>query len=205
MSHSPPTLLSTTILLVRRHGVACMISDGQVTSSASSTVLKRGASKVKRAGKGGVLVGFAGGGADALALFSRFESKLEEYQGNFQRAVVELAMDWRTDRALRQLQAQMVVANRDKSFLVMGNGDLLEPDEEEGLLAIGSGGNFALAAARALLDHTDYDAEKIAREAMKVAADLCVYTNDRFTVETLDAKDAASQAAARQAAMGRQS
>ncbi|HVS63030.1 MAG TPA: ATP-dependent protease subunit HslV [Thermoanaerobaculia bacterium] len=203
MSHSPPPLLSTTILLVRRHGIACMISDGQVTSSASSTVLKRGASKVKRAGKGDVLVGFAGGGADALALFSRFESKLEEYQGNFQRAVVELAMDWRTDRALRQLQAQMVVANRERSFLVMGNGDLLEPDEE-GLLAIGSGGNFALAAARALLDHTDYDAETIAREAMKVAADLCVYTNDRFTVETLDAKDAASQAAARQDAMGRQ-
>jgi len=203
MSHSPPTLLSTTILLVRRHGVACMISDGQVTSSASSTVLKRGASKVKRAGKGGVLVGFAGGGADALALFSRFESKLEEYQGNFQRAVVELAMDWRTDRALRQLQAQMVVANRDKSFLVMGNGDLLEPDEE-GLLAIGSGGNFALAAARALLDHTDFDAETIAREAMKVAADLCVYTNDRFTIETLGAEDAARQASAREAAMGRQ-
>jgi ATP-dependent HslUV protease subunit HslV len=164
-----------------------MISDGQVTSSASSTVLKRGASKVKRAGRGSVLVGFAGGGADALALFSRFEAKLEEYQGNFQRAVVELAMDWRTDRALRQLQAQMVVANRERSFLVMGNGDLLEPDEE-GLLAIGSGGNFALAAARALLEHTDYDAETIGREAMKVAADLCVYTNDRFTIETLGAE-----------------
>jgi ATP-dependent HslUV protease subunit HslV len=184
MSPATPTLRSTTILLVRRAGVACMISDGQVTNSATSTVLKRGASKVKRAGKGDVLVGFAGGGADALALFSRFESKLEEYQGNFHRAVVELAMDWRTDRALRQLQAQMVVASKDKSFLVMGNGDLLEPDEE-GLLAIGSGGNFALAAARALLDHTDYDAETIAREAMRVAADLCVYTNDHFTVETL--------------------
>lgn len=183
MSTSLPRLLSTTILLVRRGGVTCMISDGQVTNSASSTVLKRGASKVKRAGKGDVLVGFAGGGADALALFSRFESKLEEYQGNFQRAVVELAMDWRTDRALRQLQAQMVVANREKSFLVMGNGDLLEPDDE--LLAIGSGGNFAIAAARALLAHTDYDAETIAREAMKVAADLCVYTNDHFTVELL--------------------
>jgi ATP-dependent HslUV protease, peptidase subunit HslV len=184
MTRPRSTLLATTILLVRRHGVTCMISDGQVTNSATSTVMKRGASKVKRAGKGDVLVGFAGGGADALALFSRFEAKLEEYQGNFQRAVIELAMDWRTDRALRQLQAQMIVANRDKSFLVMGNGDLLEPDDE-GLLAIGSGGNFALAAARTLLDHTDYGAEQIAREAMKIAADLCVYTNDRFTVETL--------------------
>jgi len=176
-------LLSTTILLVRKGDRVCMASDGQVTSAGTHTILKSSAQKVKRAGKGKVLVGFAGGGADALALFSRFEAKLDEYQGNFERAVVELAMDWRTDRALRRLEAQMIVANSERSFLVMGNGDLLEPDD--GLLAIGSGGNFALAAARALREHTDYDAERIAREAMKIAADLCVFTNDRLSVETL--------------------
>ena len=177
-------LHSTTILLVRKDDRVCMASDGQVTSAGSHTILKSTAQKVKRAGKGKVLVGFAGGGADALALFSRFEAKLDEYQGNFERAVVELAMDWRTDRALRRLEAQMIVANDERSFLVMGNGDLLEPDDD-GLLAIGSGGNFALAAARALSEHTDFDAERIAREAMQIAADLCVFTNDRLSVETL--------------------
>ncbi len=178
-------LLSTTILLVRRAGRLCLIGDGQVTNAGSHTVLKTRAAKVRRAGKGQVLVGFAGGGADALALFSRFEAKLEEYQGNFARAVVELAMDWRTDRAMRRLEAQMIVANHERSFLVMGNGDLLEPDDVDGALAIGSGSNFALAAARALLAHTDFDAERIAREAMAIAAELCIYTNDRFTVEIL--------------------
>mgnify|MGYP002624247492 CR=1 FL=1 len=176
-------LHSTTILLVRDAETVCMISDGQVTNGASHTVIKRSASKVKRAARGSVLVGFAGGGADALALFSRFEAKLEEYQGNFQRAVVELAMDWRTDRALRRLEAQMIVADRERSFLVMGNGDLLEPDD--GILAIGSGGNFALAAARALRENTNLGSEEVARRAMQIAADLCVYTNDRFSVETL--------------------
>jgi len=129
------------------------------------------------------LVGFAGGAADALALFSRFEGKLEEYQRNLERAVVELAKDWRTDRALRQLQAQMVVADKEHSFLVSGNGDLLQPDE--GLLAIGSGSSFALAAARALIEHTDLPARAIAEEAMKVAADICIFTNHNLSIEEL--------------------
>ena len=184
-------LLSTTILLVRRDGRICMAADGQVTNAQSHTVFKRNASKLKRADKGKVLVGFAGGGADSLALFSRFERKLEQYQGNFERAVVELAMDWRTDRVLRQLEAQMIVTNRDRSFLVMGNGDLLEPDED-GLLAIGSGANYALAAARALLRHTDHSARRIAEEAMRIAAELCVYTNDRVTFEELEPATAQS-------------
>ena len=158
-----------------------MISDGQVTLN--NTVLKASASKVKRTGKGRVLVGFAGGAADGLALFARFEGKLDEYQGNLERAVVELAKEWRTDRALRQLQAQMIVADDEKSFLVSGNGDLLQPDE--GLLAIGSGSNFALAAARALLAHTSLSPREVAEEAMKVAADICVFTNRVFTIEEL--------------------
>ena len=178
------SLLSTTILLVRKEGQLCLVSDGQVTNAASHTVLKSTASKVKRADRGKVLIGFAGGGADALALFTRFEGKLDEHQGNFERAVVELAMDWRTDRALRQLEAQMIVANKDRTFLVMGNGDLLEPDED-GLLAIGSGGNFALAAARALMKHTELNAREIAEEAMEIAAEICVYTNDKLTIEEL--------------------
>jgi len=186
---------STTILLVRRQGQVCLISDGQVTNSATNTVLKSGASKVKQAAKGKVLVGFAGGGADALTLFSRFEEKLEQYS-TFERAVVELAMDWRQDRALRQLEAQMIVTNGERSFLVMGNGDLLEPDSSanSGLakgdetIAIGSGGNFAMAAARGLLRHTELGAETLARAAMTVAAELCVYTNAEFTVAVLPAE-----------------
>ena len=173
---------STTVLLVRRDGRLCMASDGQVTMN--NTVVKAGASKVKRAGKGKVLVGFAGGAADGLALFTRFEAKLEEFQGNLERAVVELAKDWRTDRALRQLQALIIVADREKSFLVSGNGDLLQPDED-GLLAVGSGGAFALAAARALVAHSDLDAKAIVGEAMRIAAGICVFTNDQITVETL--------------------
>jgi len=172
-------LVSTTILLVHRDGRTCMASDGQVTLN--DTVIKAGASKVKRTGKGEVLVGFAGGAADGLALFSRFEAKLEEFQGNLDRAVVELAKDWRTDRVLRQLQAQMVVASSDRSYLVSGNGDLLQSDD--GLLAIGSGANYALAAARALVAHTDMQAAEIVREAMKIAADICIYTNDHLTLE----------------------
>ena len=175
-------LKGTTVLMVRRGDGICMVSDGQVTLD--NTVIKAGASKVKRAGKGKVLVGFAGGAADGLALFSRFEAKLDEFQGNLERAVVELAKDWRTDRVLRQLQAQMVVADRSRSFLVSGNGDLLQPDDD-GLLAIGSGSNFALAAARALIRHTELPAAEIAREAMRVAAEICVFTNDRLTLEEL--------------------
>lgn len=172
---------STTVLLVRREGQVCLVSDGQVT--VQDTIIKSTASKVKRAGKGQVLVGFAGGAADALALFSRFEAKLDEYQRNMERAVVELAKDWRTDRAMRQLQAQMIVADKDHSFLVSGNGDLLQPDD--GLLAIGSGSNYALAAARALLSHTRLSAREIAEEAMKVAADICVFTNQNLRIEEL--------------------
>jgi ATP-dependent HslUV protease subunit HslV len=175
------TLASTTVLLVRRDDQVCLVSDGQVTFN--EAVIKATARKVKRAGKGKVLVGFAGGAADGLALFSRFESKLEEYQGNLERAVVELAKDWRTDRALRQLQAQMIVADKEKSFLASGTGDLLQPDE--GVLAIGSGANYALAAARALLKHTQLQAREIAEEAMRVAADICVYTNHELTIEEL--------------------
>lgn len=173
---------STTILMVRRNAKICMASDGQVTFN--NTVIKASANKVKRAGKGQVLVGFAGGAADGLALYSRFEAKLDEFQGNLERAVVELAKDWRTDRVLRQLQAQMIVADRQKSFLVSGNGDLMQPDED-GILAIGSGANFALAAARALIDHTDMPAIEVVRQAMKIAADICVFTNHQLTIEEL--------------------
>ncbi len=174
---------ATTVLLVRRGGRVVMASDGQVTLG--STVVKATAAKVKRAGRGKVLVGFAGGAADGLALFTRFEAKLEESNQNLERAVVELAKDWRTDRALRQLDAVMLVADAERSFLVSGQGDLLQPDGEDGLLAIGSGGNFALAAARALLRHTELPAREVAVEAMRVAAELCIYTNDRLTVEEL--------------------
>ncbi len=171
---------STTVLMVRRDRQTCMASDGQVTLG--DTILKAGASKVKRAGKGKVLVGFAGGAADGLALFTRFEDKLEEYSGNLERAVIELAKDWRTDRVLRQLQAQMIVTDGERCFLASGNGDLLQPDDD-GLLAIGSGANYALAAARALMSHTEMPAAEIARAAMGVAADICIYTNDQITLE----------------------
>ena len=178
------TFRSTTILLVRRDGRVCMASDGQVTMN-QSTVMKSGARKVRRAGKGKVLVGFAGGGADALALFTRLEAKLEEFGGQLERSVVELAKDWRTDRALRQLQAMMIVTDKDKSFLVSGVGELIQPDDEEPVLSIGSGSNFALSAARALLRHTDMPADQIVREAMRIAAEICVFTNDRLTLEEL--------------------
>ncbi len=180
----------TTILLVRRGNVTCMASDGQVTNGAQHTVVKSRARKIRSADRNRVLVGFAGGGADALALFSRFEAKLEEHQGNFERAVVELAMDWRTDRTLRQLEAQMIVTDGSRSFLAMGNGDLLQPDDDQPL-AIGSGGNYALAAARALLEHTELEAERVAAESMRIAADLCVYTNHEITVERLDEEEVA--------------
>ncbi|HLF56275.1 MAG TPA: ATP-dependent protease subunit HslV [Thermoanaerobaculia bacterium] len=173
---------ATTVLLVRRDGRVAMASDGQVTLG--NAIVKQGAAKVRRAGKGRVLVGFAGGAADGLALFARLETKLEESNQNLERAVVELAKDWRTDRALRQLDAVMLVADADRSFLVSGQGDLIQPDAD-GLLAIGSGGNFALAAARALTRHTPLSAREIAVEAMGVAAEICIYTNDRLTIEEI--------------------
>jgi len=161
-----------------------MASDGQVTMN-NSTVMKSGARKVRRAGKGQVLVGFAGGGADALTLFTRLEEKLEEFGGNLERSVVELAKEWRTDRALRQLQAMILVTDRDKTFLVSGAGELLSPDEDDATLAIGSGANYALAAARALLRHTELPAAEIVREAMRIASEICIFTNDTLTIEEL--------------------
>ena len=158
-----------------------MASDGQVTFG--QTVMKKRARKIRRLYHDQVLAGFAGSAADSFALFSRFESKLEQHRGNLERAAVELARDWRTDRALRRLEAMLVVLDRDRMFLLSGTGDLIEPDE--GVVAIGSGGPFALAAARALIDHSGLDARAIAEHAMRIAADICIYTNDTIAVEEL--------------------
>jgi ATP-dependent HslUV protease subunit HslV len=155
--------------------------DGQVTLH--RTVMKQGAKKVRRMYNGQVLAGFAGSASDAISLFQRFEGKLEEYRGNLQRAAVELSKEWRTDRILRRLQALLVVLDKDAAFLLSGSGDVIEPDD--GLVAVGSGGPFALAAARALVAHTDLDAAAVAREAMRIAAGICIYTNDQITVESL--------------------
>ena len=172
----------TTILTVRKGGKVVVGGDGQV--SIGQTVIKSNAKKVRKLGKGDVIGGFAGATADAFTLFERLESKLEQYPGQLTRAAVELAKDWRTDRYLRRLEAMMIVADKDVSLVLTGTGDVLEP--EAGVMAIGSGGNYALAAARALID-TDQDAEAIARKAMQIAADICVYTNHNIVVETLDA------------------
>jgi ATP-dependent HslUV protease subunit HslV len=172
---------ATTVLAVRHNGRAVMAGDGQVTIG--STVVKDTARKIRRLYKETVLAGFAGSAADAFALFARFDGKLEEYRGNLERAVVELARDWRTDRYLRRLEAMLIVLDRKSTFLVSGTGDLIEPDD--GLAAIGSGGPLALAAARALIRHSTLDARAIAEQAMHVAASLCIYTNDKITVEEL--------------------
>lgn len=172
----------TTIVTVRKGGRVVIAGDGQV--SAGATVMKHNARKVRPLGKGGVIAGFAGATADAFTLFERLEAKLEQYPGQLLRASVELAKDWRTDRYLRHLEAMMIVADPSVSLVITGNGDVLEPDG--GVAAIGSGGNFALAAARALVDY-DLDAETIARRAMKIAAEICIYTNDRVTLESLEA------------------
>lgn len=183
MNHSnDPNMFATTVLLVRRSGKTVMASDGQVTLG--NTVVKHTASKVKRVGRGDVVVGFAGGAADGLALFTRFEGKLDEFQGNLERAVIELAKDWRTDRVLRQLQAMMIIAGKEKCFLMSGNGDLMQPDED-GAIAIGSGANYALASARALMRHTEMDTREIVEASMRIAAEICIYTNDYFTIEEL--------------------
>ena len=178
-----PTLQlhGTTILAVRRDGRAAIAGDGQVTLG--HTVLKQGARKIRRLLGDSVLAGFAGSTADSLALFTRFEARLEEFRGNLERAAVELAREWRTDRVLRRLEAFLVVADRQASFLLSGAGDVIAPDD--GLVAVGSGGPYALAAARALIQHTSLDATGVARAALEVAADLCIYTNDQITVETL--------------------
>jgi ATP-dependent HslUV protease subunit HslV len=173
---------ATTVVCVRRDGKVSVAGDGQVT--VGNTVMKHGAAKVRRLYHDKILAGFAGSAADAFALFSRFEAKLEEYRGNLERSVVELAKDWRMDKYLRQLQAFLIVANGEKSFLISGTGDLIQPDDD-GILAIGSGGAFALAAARALMKHTQMTADEIARESLRIASEICIYTNDSITVESL--------------------
>jgi ATP-dependent HslUV protease subunit HslV len=176
-----PQFHGTTIVSVRKGGQVVVAGDGQVTMG--QTVMKPNAKKVRRLGaKGAVIAGFAGATADAFTLFERLEAKLERWPGQLLRAAVELAKDWRGDRYLRKLEAMMIVADADVTLVITGNGDVLEP--LGGIAAIGSGGNFALAAARALAD-SDHDAETIARRAMAIAADLCVYTNDQLTVETM--------------------
>ncbi|HZR82515.1 MAG TPA: ATP-dependent protease subunit HslV [Candidatus Binatia bacterium] len=177
---------ATTILAVRRAGRTCVAGDGQVTVGA--TVMKHGARKVRRLYREQVVVGFAGASADAFTLFERFEQKLEEFRGQLRRAAVELAKDWRTDRALRRLEAMLVAADTESLLVVSGTGDVIEPDVTatgDTAIAIGSGGNYALAAARALLAHSSLDAVEIARAAMRIAADICVYTNEAIVVEEI--------------------
>jgi ATP-dependent HslUV protease subunit HslV len=172
---------STTILSVRHKGRVALAGDGQV--SFGETIMKHTARKVRRLYQEKVLVGFSGAAADAFALFSRFEAKLEEYNGHLPRAAVELAKDWRTDRMLRRLEALLAVADRDYSYVISGTGDVIEPDD--GIIGIGSGGPYAAAAARALVTFSDLDARRIVEEAMRIAASLCVYTNDRITIEEI--------------------
>ncbi len=171
----------TTILAVRKDGRVVIAGDGQV--SLGQTIVKSNAKKVRRLADGSVIAGFAGATADALTLFERLEAKLEQYPRQLPRACVELAKDWRTDRYLRRLEAMMAVADKDVTLVLTGTGDVLEP--EAGLVGIGSGGNFALAAARALIDRADMDAEEIARKAMEIAAGICVYTNTSVVIESL--------------------
>ena len=183
MSENPLVWHGTTILSVRKAGRVVIAGDGQVTQG--QTVMKPNAKKVRRLGpEGKVIGGFAGATADAFTLFERLEAKLERHHGQLMRAAVELAKDWRTDKYLRNLEAMMIVADKDVTLILTGNGDVLEP--EAGIAAIGSGGNYALAAARALVDY-EADAETICRKAMAIAAEVCVYTNDRLTVESLEA------------------
>lgn len=172
---------STTILAVRHRGRAVMAGDGQVTFG--QTVMKHGARKIRRLYNDRILAGFAGSAADSFALFARFEQKLEQYRGNLERSAVELARDWRTDRMLRRLEAMLIVLDHNSTFLLSGTGDLIEPDD--GIVAIGSGGPYALAAARALVRNTELDAFTIAERAMQIAGEICIYTNDSLTLEEL--------------------
>ncbi len=172
----------TTILSVRHNGKITVAGDGQVTLD--TTILKHSARKVRRLYNNEVIVGFAGATADAFTLFERFDQKLEQYNGNLLRAAVELTKDWRTDRVLRHLEALMIAVNKDNSLIISGNGDVIEADDD--VMAIGSGGPYALTAARALLRHSDLTATEIAREAMKIAAEICIYTNDHITIEEID-------------------
>ncbi|MDP9263986.1 MAG: ATP-dependent protease subunit HslV [Acidobacteriota bacterium] len=175
------TVRSTTVLCVRRDGKVVMAGDGQVTLG--DGIVKHSAKKIRRLYGDKILAGFAGSTADAFALFSRFETKLEQYQGNLGRAAVELAKDWRTDKMLRQLEALLLVADQNQTFLISGAGDVIEPDE--GIASIGSGGPYATSAARALAEHTQLSARQIAEEAMKIAGRICIYTNEVVTIEEL--------------------
>jgi ATP-dependent HslUV protease subunit HslV len=172
---------ATTVIAIRRDGQTAMAADGQV--SVQDMIVKHGATKVQRLHEGRVLAGYAGSAADALTLFERFENKLKEFKGNLQRAALELVKDWRMDRSLRRLEALLVVADRDSLFLISGTGDLIKPDED--VIGIGSGGGYAQAAAQALLRHSSLTAAEIAEEAIRIAAGLCVHTNDRITLEVL--------------------
>ena|SRR5205823_6329422 len=178
MNHA---IQATTILCVRRKGKVAIGSDGQVTLG--DTVIKQGAKKIRRLYNEKILAGFAGSSADSFALFSRFEAKLEQFHGNLSRAAVELAKDWRIDRSLRQLEAVMIVADEKNTFLISGTGDLIEPDD--GIVGIGSGGSYALAAARALDKYTDLSAREIVQEAMNIAGKICIYTNDHVSIDEL--------------------
>ena len=178
MTNPLPRMRATTILAVRRNGKVAIGGDGQVT--VGETVMKSHAQKVRLIRGGKIVAGFAGAAADAMTLFEKFEEKLERYPGNMPRAAVELAKDWRSDRVLRRLEALLIVADREHGFIVSGTGELIEPDD--GILAIGSGGSFALSAARALVDNTQLDATEIVTRAMKIAGDICIYTNTNITV-----------------------
>lgn len=175
---------ATTVISVRKDGIVAIGGDGQVTLG--DTIMKGNAMKVRRLADGAVLAGFAGAVSDAFTLFERFEGKLQEYNKNLTRAAVELGKDWRTDKFLRQLNALLAVCDKDQSLLIAGTGEIIEP--EDGILAIGSGGSFALAAARSLAKHTSMSAEEIVRESLSVAADICIYTNHHVTVETLSTR-----------------
>ncbi|HEX4039942.1 MAG TPA: ATP-dependent protease subunit HslV [Acidobacteriaceae bacterium] len=174
---------STTVLCVRREGRVVMAADGQVTMG--EAVFKHTARKIRRLYQDKILAGFAGSTADAFSLFSRFETKLEQYAGNLGRSAVELAKDWRTDKMLRSLEALLVVSDLSQTFLISGSGDVIEPDE--GIAAIGSGGSYALAAARALMENTSLDAREIAEKSLRIAGQICIYTNDKLTIEELHA------------------
>ena len=176
-----PLIRSTTVLLVRRNGKVAMAGDGQVT--VGETVMKASARKVRRLYNDKILAGFAGATGDAFSLLTRFEGKLEQYHGNLDRAAIELSKEWRTDKILRHLEALLVVADEKTSFLLSGNGDVISPDD--GLLAIGSGGSYALAAARALIDNTELPARDVAEKAMKIAGEICIYSNTNIIVEEL--------------------
>ena len=172
---------ATTVLAIRHRDETVMASDGQVTFG--DTVVKQNARKIRRLYNDRILAGFAGSAADSFALFSRFEAKLEQYRGNLERSAVELAKDWRTDRLLRRLEAMLIVMDAKATYLLSGTGDLIEPDD--GIIAIGSGGAYAMAAAKALARHTDIPAKQIAEEAMLIAASICIYSNDKISIESL--------------------